>query len=84
MDNAMYTGDDRRDFKCSEGRRLTALEHSVDGNGQEGMKTRLVRVEEKLDTLIKGKINWYNIVGIVLSILVLGIMALSYIRGIPL
>ena len=85
MDSSIYDGIERRNgtFKCSEESRIVDLEHIMKGNGHEGLQTRVIRIEEKVDTLIKGKISWYNVIGIVLSILVLVIMGLSYMRGIP-
>ena len=86
MDSSIYDGNERRTgtFRCSEESRIVDIEHILKGNGQEGLQTRVIRIEEKLDTLIKGKISWYNVIGIVLSILVLVLMGMSYMKGIQL
>ena len=86
MSDSAYVGNERRNgkYKCSEESRIVDIEHILKGNGQEGLQTRVIRIEEKVDTLIKGKISWYNVIGIVLSILVLVLMGMSYMRGIQL
>jgi len=85
MDSSVYDGSERRDgtFKCSEESRIVDIEHILKGNGQEGLQTRVIRIEEKLDTLIKGRTNWGVVVSIGVSIAVLILMGLSYMRGIP-
>ena len=85
MDEAMQNGEDRRTtpFRCPEERRLVEMEHILKGNGKEGMQTRMARIEEKLDSLIKGKINWATIISIILSMGVVVLMIIALTQGLP-
>jgi len=83
MDEAMQNGEDRRTkiFVCPEERRLTNIESTL--NGKDGVQTRMARIEEKVDTLIKGKINWATILSIFTSIAMLVVMIIALRVGIP-
>jgi len=83
MDEAMQNGENRRTkmFVCPEERRLTNIENTL--NGKDGVQTRMARIEEKVDTLIKGKINWLAILSIFTSIAMLIVMIIALRVGIP-
>ena len=85
MDEATYNGEDRRSgiFICPEERRIVEMEHLLKGNGQEGMQTRMARIETKIDGLIKGKINWPSVLSIFISIAVLVVMIIALEKGLP-
>ena len=80
-----YRGHERRSetYKCSEERRLTDIEHMLKGNGQEGIQARVIRIEEKLDSLIKGKTNWPVVVSLLLTASVLVVMIITLINEAP-
>jgi len=83
MDNPIYQEEERRaPYKCTEERRIVEIEHAINGNGQEGLKTRVIRIEEKIDSLIKGKISWSTILNIFISLAVLVVMIIALSKGI--
>jgi len=85
MSSAAYQGDERRSepVQCSEERRIAEIERMLKGNGQEGMQSRVIRIEEKLDSLIKGKINWPVILSLLLTASALVVMIIALIKGVP-
>ena len=80
-----YRGHERRSapYKCSEERRLADIEHMLKGNGQEGIQARVIRIEEKLDSLIKGKIQWPIIVSLLLTASALVVMIITLVKETP-